>query len=321
VLELSDVLRNLADAYDREARGRRDDALRDAVAQLDRDSAIPAGHPCIRRALSLLDPSHDRSPSRPQAPHPDEGPPDPASQTSPPSPRETPSPDTGTAASKPSPPPTSPTTDDAEVPPFISPEAQPDMPNLSFGEPSVHDRQRDGNAQAESGVAGVDDATQVLVRALSRLITLPWQFRHEFIGQTILQPPESAFLYDTPEILHRNLLGARVSPEERHRRLGFLQEAVDAVARHQIAMLDGYKASVTIGAAELLEDLDPEAHLQTAQETSVLHQWLPPLAAGTAIDLLRAQYEEMKHGTWSVAERRVFRPAFIKAYLARMTAA
>jgi predicted component of type VI protein secretion system len=304
VSELSRALHHLADTYDREAAGRREDALRDAVAHLDPASSPPADHPAVRHALSLLgassDPSPDGSPSSRRG---EDG-------------------AAANAASSPSSrPPDSPPEEEADVPPFISAEAYPQVPNLSFRESSVQDEPGGGPPSSASDEANLDDATRALVHAVSRLITIPWQFRHEFIGQTILQSPESAFLYDTPETLRHHLLAPQLPPDERRRRLDFLQEAVNAVARHQVAMLDGYKASVTLGAGTLLEDLDPATHLEAAREASALHRWLPPMAAMQALDRLREQYDEMQHGTWSVAERRVFRPAFIKAYLARMTAA
>ena len=40
-----------------------------------------------------------------------------------------------------------------------------------------------------------------------------------------------------------------------------------------------------------------------------------------AIEALQGTYQELQGEDWSVAERRIFRPAFNKAYLARMTSA
>lgn len=319
VSELSRALHHLADTYEREAAGRREDALRDAVAHLDSSSAPPTDHPAVRHALSLLGASSSRpADGAPSSRRNEDG--GAANASSPSSrPSDSPSdssPDSPTGSSF-----GSSAGEDAEIPPFISSDAHPKVPDLSFRGSSMEEGTNgDGSRPASEG-ASVDEASRALVHAVSRLITIPWQFRHEFIGQTILQAPESAFLYDTPEMLHRHLLNPQLPPDERRRRLDFLKEAVDAVVRHQIAMLDGYKASVTLGAGTLLEDLDPATHLEATREASALHRWLPPLAATRAIDRLREQYEELQHGTWSVAERRVFRPAFIKAYLARMTAA
>jgi hypothetical protein len=86
-------------------------------------------------------------------------------------------------------------------------------------------------------------------------------------------------------------------------------------------MLDGYKASVAAGTEHLLDGFDPEVHRTAVQETSPLYQWIPPLAAPAILRRLSERHDELTSGAWSVAEHRIFRPAFIKAYLARMTAA
>jgi hypothetical protein len=51
-----------------------------------------------------------------------------------------------------------------------------------------------------------------------------------------------------------------------------------------------------------------------------VYKYLPMLATPAVLERLRAEWTELQMGDWSAAEQRVFRPAFIKAYLARMTA-
>jgi predicted component of type VI protein secretion system len=209
--------------------------------------------------------------------------------------------------------------------PFIDPDALPNIPDVSYldfgagraAAPPSDQEQR--SADGSPGEASVEDMKQELVRAVARLITIPWQFRHEFIGQTIMQSPDSAFLYGSPDSVYDDLLGDRISPAERARRIACLREAVDAVVKHQVAMLDGYKASVSSGGRELLDALDPNQVRERVQEENQLYQWIPMLSAPTALDRLAEQHLELRRGAWSVAEHRVFRPAFIKAYLARMT--
>ena len=346
VAGLAEALQEIADAYDQEAPGRRDDALSDAVSRLDA-SFPPASHPGPRRVLSLLGLSSGERggtemhavPARPESPPPPPDPPPPeatpsASSSSPSSSSpSSSSPSSSSPATDPEPSADEPSADEPsggedDPPPFIPAEARPNVPPVSFdrfGDDGSGDDGFGDDGQEvplrSPGSASRETVTRALVTAVSRLIGLPWQFRHEFIGQTILQAPESAFLYDPPQALHQTLLDERVSPEERKRRLAYLREAVDAVARHQVAMLDGYKASVTTGAEQLLQDLSPAAHLEAARNDGGLARWIPPLAASAALDDLTEHFDEMQRGAWSVAERRVFRPAFIKAYLARMTAA
>jgi len=45
------------------------------------------------------------------------------------------------------------------------------------------------------------------------------------------------------------------------------------------------------------------------------------LAQAKAAETITERCETLRQEDWAVVERRIFRPAFIKAYLARMTAA
>lgn len=157
---------------------------------------------------------------------------------------------------------------------------------------------------------------------MARLVGVPWQFRHEFLGQTIMQTGETAFLYDgDADVLKRHLLDPAVSDEEMALRLSLLEDALVALERHQVAILDGYKAAVRDGALSLIDLLNPEVLAQQAAEEKALYRLLPFLAKAEALERLQAQLRELRSEDWSAAERRTYRPAFTKAYLNRMTAA
>lgn len=157
--------------------------------------------------------------------------------------------------------------------------------------------------------------------AVARLVNIPWQFRHEFIGQTIMQSSETAFLYrGDADSIKQHLLDPSLSSEERTERIDRLREAAEAVAVHQVAMLNGYKASVMQGAQELLEEIDPDTIEADVAAENKLFELFPWLASPVVVERLRATWDELQASDWSVAEQRIFRPAFIKAYLARMTA-
>lgn len=167
----------------------------------------------------------------------------------------------------------------------------------------------------------IGSVLDTMAEAVTQLVGIPWQFRHEFIGQTIMQSPKTAFLYEgNAETLKEHLLDPSLSEEERAKRLDHLRDAAEAVAVHQVAMLNGYKASVMQGAQELMEQLSPEAIERELAGTSKLYDLLPMLASPAIVERLRTTWNELQAGDWSVAEQRIFRPAFIKAYLARMTA-
>lgn len=174
----------------------------------------------------------------------------------------------------------------------------------------------------EAGADVTDEVLDTLLEALSRIIEIPWQFRHEFIGQTIMQSAETKFLYEgDASTMKEHLLDPGISQEERQERLALVKDAAESLAVHQVAMLNGYKASVMEGADELLEQLNPDAHQAEITEENPVYEYLPLLASPAVLERLRAEWNTLKRGDWSAAEQRIFRPAFIKAYLARMTAA
>jgi len=167
----------------------------------------------------------------------------------------------------------------------------------------------------------IDEVLDTLVASLSRIIEIPWQFRHEFIGQTIMQSTETEFLYEgDADTIKTHLVDPSISQDERRKRLDHVKDAAEALAVHQVAMLNGYKASVTEGAEELLERLNPEVHQEEVTEGNVVYEYLPMLASPAVVERLQLKWNDLKRGDWSAAEQRIFRPAFIKAYLARMTA-
>jgi hypothetical protein len=162
---------------------------------------------------------------------------------------------------------------------------------------------------------------EAALAAVARLVNIPWQFRHEFIGQTIMQSSSTLFLYEgDPDAIKKHLLDPSLSNKERASRIERMREAAEDVAIHQVAMLSGYKASVMEGAQELLKEVDPDAIEAEVAKQSKLFEWFPGLARSAVIERLRATWNELHASDWSVAEQRIFRPAFIKAYLARMTA-
>jgi len=163
--------------------------------------------------------------------------------------------------------------------------------------------------------------TDLLAEAVAVMVRIPWRFRHEFIGQTMRRDPEMAFLYrGKGRALREALEEASLSEDTRRRRLEAVREAAEALVRHQIAMLEGYRAGVEAGTERLLTDLDPDAHRREASGEHPLGDYLPALGTGAVLERVQEAWEEIRRADAATVERRVFRPAFTKAYLARMTA-
>jgi predicted component of type VI protein secretion system len=208
-----------------------------------------------------------------------------------------------------------------------SEKASSSSPSPDSTEDTVSDAapKQDGASPSGPSVHVDDEVTEevldALIESLSRIIEIPWQFRHEFIGQTIMQSAETEFLYQgDAETIKSHLLDPSISQDERRKRLDHVEDAAEALAVHQVAMLNGYKASVTEGAEELLERLNPESHQAEVADENVVYEYLPMLASPAVVERLQLAWNDLKRGDWSAAEQRIFRPAFIKAYLARMTA-
>jgi len=175
--------------------------------------------------------------------------------------------------------------------------------------------------QDEEAGGAPDRVVDVLAEAVAMMVRVPWRFRHEFIGQTMRQDPEKAFLYrGEGEALRTALLETSLTEEARRRRLEAVTEEAEALIRHQVAMLEGYRAGVEAGTEHLLVELDPDTHRENAGDAHRLHDYLPVLAKGRAFEHVRDAWEEVHRTDAATLERRVFRPAFTKAYLARMTA-
>jgi len=168
----------------------------------------------------------------------------------------------------------------------------------------------------------IDLLIDTLLRMVARMAEVPWRFRHEFIGQTIMQSEESAFIYSgDADALRGHLLNPTVPDQAARHRLQLLEDALEDLLVHQLALLDGYKASVQKGMHRFLEDVDPAPVAHELAEESALYRFLAVLAQAKAAETITERCETLRQEDWAVAERRIFRPAFIKAYLARMTAA
>jgi predicted component of type VI protein secretion system len=212
---------------------------------------------------------------------------------------------------------------------LLAPSATPKSPIAppqSYASPSEpkppHELSRPAMAPSSQFVpAGrLEPLVDVLLRAAARLVNIPWQFRHEFIGQTIMQSAETAAVHSgDADALKEYLLDDRIPEDEAERRRNLLADAAEEVALHQVAMMDGYKAGAEQGTRRLLDEFDPAGVEAAVQQEDAISRFLPPLAKMRALDRLKQKMQELKGQDWSVAERRIFRPAFIKAYLARMT--
>lgn len=296
VAQLVASLRNIRDSYDDEAPSRRDDALKEAL-QTVLDNDVTDAYGLVGQMLSPGTASAGFPPG--------------ASAETPPIPDArgvaTPPADTGGRSRKP------------RQAPELSHSSEPQAHEPARA-PSPRRSAAPHDAAAAVPPNRLDTLVEALVQVAARLANIPWQFRHEFIGQTIVQSAETAAVYSgDAEALREYLFDPRIPDDELERRLDLLTQAAEDVALHQLAMLDGYRAGALQGTQRLLQEIDPVAAEAEARQEGGLNRILGFRASEDALERLKKKLQELQGEDWSVAERRIFRPAFIKAYLARMT--
>ena len=163
-----------------------------------------------------------------------------------------------------------------------------------------------------------EGALDGLAGALAPLLALPTQFRHEFIGETVMHAPETAFLYEADGASLAVFI-AEASDEQREGRLELLKAAAREVVAHQLGLVEGYRAATRSGIDAFLDRLDPE-NLDVEENEGGLARFLPSGKNGAVVDALAERIAELRQDS-TATERRIFRPAFIRAYLALTSAA
>ena len=174
-------------------------------------------------------------------------------------------------------------------------------------------------SDTESVPAHVDDVLEVLLEAVARMTSIPRKFWREFSGNTVVHPPEKAFLQaSSVEELRRHLLDDAVSDADRAERIKHLQEAVDTLVWHEVSLLSGYKAAVGEGSDALIDHLSPAAAYEHATGEGIFTKVFGSGDQATPIKALYRRWKLLNEKSKSEIEKELFRPAFTEAYLDRM---
>ena len=200
----------------------------------------------------------------------------------------------------------------SESTPELPPEADAPAEERPTGDLPAFGAPPPASVPADAPGLGASDSEllHVLAAAAARLVSIPGQFRHEFLGHTVIHAPETAFLFDADvAALVAHL--AHTDPAERSERHRLLGEAAEAVLMHHQAILEGYRDAARAGAAALIDALDPDLFGDEIGAGGLL----PGARERALLDAVRQRCAYLRTESFAAAERRVYRPAFIQAYL------
>ena len=285
---LADVVGRIARGHAAELPGRADDALRDAVARAFESVGEDASGvlALVASTVQPVDPT--------------------ATAFAVPARRRYGPPPTLTPLASP------PASAPAVPPPPLPPPAEPAWAASFDPSPPPPAAARDASdGEAHAAAQAVD----LLLDAAVRLSKSQWQFRLEFLGQTVVDTPGTFALHTaTPAEARAHLLDGRVPQDERNRRLALVEQAVEDVLVHQVAVLEGYREGVKDGVERLLAELDPE----NLPEDETEKRGVLGFSFGgrdRALERMERRYREIAAEHRSSFEKRLFRAAFVRAYL------
>ncbi|RMI27496.1 MAG: FHA domain-containing protein [Calditrichaeota bacterium] len=154
-----------------------------------------------------------------------------------------------------------------------------------------------------------------------------WKFRQEFLGMTLPQMEYSLHLF-SPEELIGKLLSNRTPPAARQQELNFMKAQIEEALLHPLGLLEGYRVSVDEGVRQVLMEINPAKIEQEVARQSLslgplkipcraIPLWVP-LKAYAALKKQLFDLLQEGRGTF---ESRIFRPAFVHAYMKTISSA
>jgi predicted component of type VI protein secretion system len=161
----------------------------------------------------------------------------------------------------------------------------------------------------------------VLLNAVLKLLRARWEFQAEYLQETLVDASAWAKLATLSEEELRQLLLAPDLPEAKFAaHCQSLQQAINELMLHQLALLNGYRASVRDGVPNLLRLLDPAVLAEQAEAQKVkIGFWqispraLPWLWQRRLLSVYRQKYNDLAREDRSTFNR-MFRPGFIQGY-------
>lgn len=192
---------------------------------------------------------------------------------------------------------------------YLSERLHPEDPSSASAEP-----------EPSSDDSAVDSVLNVLLRSAARMVSIPTHFWREFSGDTVVHPPDRAFIHKADlGSLRNHLLDPALSNAERAERLDRVQEAVDTLVAHNVAMLAAYKKAVSEGANEVLDQVNPSD--VGPKEGGSFRSFFGSSDENEPLERLRKTWSDVRRMDDSKREQRFFRPSYVEEYLNRMAEA
>jgi predicted component of type VI protein secretion system len=162
---------------------------------------------------------------------------------------------------------------------------------------------------------------EMLLDATHKLIKGRWEFHSEYIQETIVDAGGWIKLATlSTEEIKTYFFAPELSDAKFASRFRLLQQTIDELMLHQLALLKGYRACVHDGSLKLLQALDPEVLAEKLNEQKVrLGPWqispqaVPWVWQRRFVNLYKRKYSELIREDRRAFDR-MFRPGFIQGY-------
>ncbi len=191
----------------------------------------------------------------------------------------------------------------------------------------------DQGATKQHAAVNIPDVPQnnrivtILLDVVVKLIQVISKFRTDFVGATLVQTKDSLQVNSRDE-LQSYLLDPGISPEEAEKRLTLLKGEIEKVILHQVALLDGYRASIQEGVPELLKELNPAIIKKEIANKNIEigplkipKKIIPLLVELNTLQTIENKLYNLSVEDRGIFEKKYFRPAFIRRYLENMSSA
>jgi predicted component of type VI protein secretion system len=162
---------------------------------------------------------------------------------------------------------------------------------------------------------------EILLNATHKLIKGRWEFHSEYIQETIVDAGAWIKLATlSTEEIKTYFFAPELADAKFATRCRLLQQTIDELMLHQLALLKGYRACVHDGSLKLLQALDPELLAEKLDEQKLkLGRWqissqtVPWLWQRRFVNLYKRKYNELIREDRRAFDR-LFRPGFIQGY-------